>query len=226
MEKSRKMTLAALLAAGMVMLAGASYASAQSTDNAAGAATTEQSGGDGQGAPAAGQRGRHLMAGEVVRFEAGTITVKTLRGEEKNVKVDDSTKYRKDGGEATVDDIKAGEKIAVGLGKKPEEGQDPVAKVVMIGEPPKDGQGGPGGRLNGKKPVVGEVTALNGDTVTIKTAEGDVQVKLPAITAGQRLAVVQGDDGTAKIVMYDPPERPQGQEGQEPPAPEPEGDNA
>jgi len=223
MRKSRKLTLAALLAAGMVMLAGAGYASAQSTDNAADAAAAGQGGGDDQGAPGQGRKGKHLMAGEVVRFEDNTITVKTLKGEERAVKVDDQTKYRKDGTDATVDDVNAGEKIAVGLGKKPEEGQDPVAKVVMIGKPGNEGPGGPGGPLGGKKPIVGEVTALNGDTVTIKTAEGDVQVKLPAITAGQRLAVVQGDDGTAKVVMYDPPERSQGQQDQ-PPAPE--GDNA
>lgn len=224
MKKSRKLTLVALLAAGMVMLAGAGYASAQSSDNAAGAPAVGQGGGNDQGAPGQGRKGKHLMAGEVVRFEDNTIIIKTLKGEEKAVKVDDQTKYRKDGGDATVDDVKAGEKIGVGLGKKPEEGQDPVAKVVMIGNPPANGgPGGPGGPLKGKKPVVGEVTALNGDTVTIKTAEGDVQVKLPAITAGQRLAVVQGDDGTAKVVMYDPPERPQGQQDQ-PPAPE--GDNA
>ncbi|MFA6000983.1 MAG: hypothetical protein WC828_02595 [Thermoleophilia bacterium] len=223
MRKNRKMTLVALLAAGMVMLAGAGYAYAQSSDNMSGTATTGQNGGSDQNAQNPGLKGRHLIGGEVVKFENNTITIKTLKGDEKTVKVDDQTKYRKDGKDATVDDIKAGEKIGVGLGKKPEEGQDPVAKVVMIGDPPKDGQGGPGGPLKGKKPVVGEVTALNGDTVTIKTAEGDVQVKLPAITAGQRLAVVQGEDGTVKAVMYNPPERPQGQQDQAPPA---EGDNA
>ena len=229
MMRTRKTTIVAVLAAVLVMLAGAGYAFAQTSESAAGDATAGQGNADGQGRTLRGELRKHMMAGEVIKVEGTTITIKTLKGEEKSVNVDDQTRYRKDGNDATLADVKTGEKVAVVGGKKPEEGQVPVAKAVLIGKPGNEGPGGPGGPLGGKKPVVGEVTALSGDTVTIKTAEGDVQVKMPVISNGMRIAVVQGDDGTARIVMYDPPERPQGDQGPPPDAGGPEdaeGDNA
>ncbi|MBI5870235.1 MAG: hypothetical protein HZB44_04655 [Actinobacteria bacterium] len=200
MKKSR-MLLVGITAAFLALAIGAGYASAQ--DQPEGQAAT----GEFQGP---GPRRGHLAAGEVVKIEDGTITIKTLKdGTEKSFKVDDQTRYRKDGADATIDDVKVGEKIGVAIGELPEEGQDPVAKAVLIGKP---GAGdGPGrGRLGGT-PTVGTVSSLNGDTLTITTADGDKQVKLPAITSGMRIAVVTAEDGTVRAVMYNPPERPEGE---------------
>jgi hypothetical protein len=203
MKKSR-MLLVAITAAFLALVIGAGYASAQ--DQPEGQAAT----GEFQGP---GPRGRHLAAGEVLSIEGDTITIKTMRsGEEKSFKVDDQTRYRKDGADATIDDVKVGETIGVAIGALPEEGQDPVAKAVLIGKP---GAGdGPRGRLGGT-PTVGNVTAVNGDTITISTTDGDKQVKIPAITTGMRIAVVTAEDGTVHAVMYNPPELPAGE-----PAPE------
>ncbi|MHB8793697.1 MAG: hypothetical protein ACYC6O_10230 [Thermoleophilia bacterium] len=202
MKKSR-MLLVGITAAFLALAMGAGYASAQDQDQEQGQAAS----GEFQGP---GQKGRHLAAGEVVRIEEGTITIKTLRdGEEKTFKVDDETRYRKDGADATIEDVKVGEKVGVAIGPLPDEGQDPVAIAVIIGKPG-NGDGPPGGRPGGK-PVVGNVTAVNGNTLTISTAEGDKQVTLPTITNGMRIGVVTAEDGTVHAVMYNPPERPQGE---------------
>jgi len=209
MRKSR-MFLVGITAAVLAMVIGAGYASAQ--DQVAdkpleqGQAVT----GDFQGRD---HRGGHLAAGEVVSVENGTITIKTLKdGEERSFSVDDETRYRKEGSDATIDDVTVGEKIGIALGEKPEEGQNPVARAVIIGKPG-DGEGGPdggprGGR-EGAKPTVGTVTAVDGNTLTINTAEGDQQVELPAITNGMRIGVMTDADGTVHAVMYNPPERPE-----------------
>ena len=218
----RKVLLVAVLAAFTMFLAAAGYAAAQSGTGGDGGPAVGQESQSGPGAIGRARLGRHLGAGEVVSFEGDTLKIKTLRGEERTVQVNDETKYRKEGNDASRDDVKVGEKVAVLVGQKPEEGQDPVAKAVLIGKPGNEGPGGPGGPLKGSKPIVGNVSALNGDTLTITTADGDKQVKLPAITNGMRIAVVQGEDGTVRAVMYNPPERPQGDQG---PPPE-DGDNA
>lgn len=197
MKKSR-MLLVGITAALLALAMGAGYASAQDQEQGQAAS------GEFQGP---GPKGRHLAAGEVVRIEEGTITIKTLRdGEEKTFKVDDKTRYRKDGADATIEDVKVGEKVGVAIGPPPEEGQDPVAIAVIIGKP-----GNSDGPPGGGKPVVGNVTAVNGNTLTISTAEGDKQVTLPTITNGMRIAVVTAEDGTVHAVLYNPPERPQGE---------------
>ncbi|MHB1324997.1 MAG: hypothetical protein ACYDGS_03325 [Thermoleophilia bacterium] len=191
MIKKRRTIMAAMTAALLALVIGASYAAAQEqTQTTAGQSTQKN----------AGSRGRQLIAGEVVKIENGTITLKTIKdGQEKTVKVDDQTRYRKDGKDASLADVITGEKIGVRLGMKPEDGQDPTAKAVMIGKP---------GNRPGGQPVVGTVSAINGDTVTIATAAGDKQVKLPTITQGMRLGVVTGKDGTVHAVMYNPPDKP------------------
>lgn len=199
MMKKRRTIIAAMTAALLALVIGASYAAAQEQTQTTEGQSTQQK---------AGPRGRHLVGGEVVKVENGTITLKTIKdGQEKTFKVDEQTRYRKDGKDASLADVITGEKIGVMLGKKPEDGSDPTAKAVIIGKP---------GNRPGGKPVVGTVSAINGDTVTIKTAEGDKQVKLPTITQGMKLGVVTGEDGTVHAVMYNPPDKPQG--SQEDPA--------
>lgn len=198
MKKSR-MLIVGITAAFLALAMGAGFASAQ--DQEQGQAATGEFQRPGPG-------GRHLAGGEVVKIEDGTITIKTLRnGEEKSFKVDDQTRYRKDGADATLEDVKVGEMIGVALGELPEEGEDPVAKAVLIGKP---GNVPEGGRRGGT-PVVGTVSSLNGDTLTITTEDGEKQVKLPAITNGMRIAVVTGEDGAVHAVIYNPPERPEGE---------------
>ena len=207
MRKRQRFVIVAIGAVVMALVVGAGFALAEDQAQSQGQ-TQGRAAGD--GFRGRGPLGRHMLAGEVVMVEDNTITVKTLKGgEEKSVKVDDKTRYRKDGNDASLADVTTGEKIGIVVGKKPEEGQDPTAKAVLIGKPDKNGAPGrPGGRLGGK-PVLGTLSAINGDTLTIKTADGDKQVKLPAMNPGMRIAVVTGADGSVQGIMYNPPERPQ-----------------
>ncbi|MHB8923440.1 MAG: hypothetical protein ACYC51_08615 [Thermoleophilia bacterium] len=204
MRKGKRAGIIAALAGAAILVVGVGYAAAQ-TATSADAPQGERVRGDHAGPG----RHRHLVGGEVVKVEGDTITVKTRKGDEKSVKVDDQTKYRKPpDGEATLADVVVGEKVGLMLGKAAD-GEVPVAKAVIIGGP----QGGPG--ADRPKPVVGEVTAVNGNTVTIKAADGsETQVQLPAITTGMRLGVASGTDGTVHGVMYNPPQRPQGDAAQ------------
>lgn len=200
MKKSSKAMLMAAAAAAVALIVGTGVAMAQqATTTTEPAPALEAGAGPG---PGLGRRGpgRHLMAGEVTKVEGNTITLKTLKGEEKSVNVDDATIYRKPpDGQASLADVKAGEKIAVRLGPVTE-GAALLAKAVIIGEPPARGSA-----------VVGDVVAVNGDTLTIKTASGEEkQVQLPTITQGNRIGVMLGPDGAVKGVMYNPPARPDG----------------
>lgn len=224
MKRKHGMVLVSALAMVLVLAAGIGYAFAQEPPQ--GQPQQGQLGPGGPGGPGGrggfmppGQRGR-LLAGEVVKVEDNTITLKTRRGEEKAVKVDDKTRYRKKDGQASLEDVKPGEKVGVRLAKA-EEGAEPTAKLVLIRDPQ-------GGRPH---PTVGEITRIEDDTITINTAEGEKQVKIPALTQGMRVAVVTGEDGTAKVVIYNPPERAEGMPGggqappgeQAPPSPGGEG---
>jgi len=201
MKKSSKAMLMAAAAAAVALIIGTGVAMAQQATTTT-ESTAALDAGAGPGMPGMGRPGpgRHLMAGEVTKVEGNTITLKTLKGEEKSVKVDDATIYRKPpDGQATLADVKVGEKIAVRLGQVTD-GADLLAKAVIIGEPPARGTA-----------VVGDVVAVNGDTLTIKTASGEEkQVQLPAITQGNRVGVMLGPDGSVKGVMYNPPVRPDG----------------
>lgn len=189
-------------ALALVLLFGIGYAVAQEAP----AAPPGENRPDG---PPPGQQGR-LMGGEVVKVENDVITIKTRRGEEKAVKVDDKTKYRTRDGEATLADVKAGEKAGIRLAQG-QDGEQLLAKQVLIGEPE-----GAGER---PRPVVGEVVRIEGDTVTISTPEGEKQVKLPQLTEGMRIGVITGEDGSVRSVLYNPPEPPAGQPAGEPAPP-------
>src|SRR3990167_3349145 len=142
-ESKHRWVLVAGLAVALVLLAGFGYAFAQEQPQAApqGQAQEGQFGPGGPGGGPGGGRGMppglrgKMMGGEVVKVEDNTITLKTRSGEEKSVKVDENTKYRKKDGDASLDDVKPGEKIGVRLAKV-EEGSEPTAKAVIIGEPP------------------------------------------------------------------------------------------
>jgi len=145
-----------------------------------------------------------MVGGEVTAVDGDTITLKTLRGNERSVTVNDETIYRKEGGEASLSDVTPGEKVGIKLVARPEEGENGVAEVVFIGRP--DHQR--------PKPTVGEVTAVDGDTVTIATGDGEQQFTIPSIEVGSRLGVAADEDGNVKALMYDPPERPPAPDGE------------
>lgn len=188
--------MAAVMAAMLALVAGAGYAFAQDPGG-----QNQVQGQNATPGPGGRMTGRHLAGGVVVKVEGNTITIKTLKtGEEKAVKVDDQTKYRKDGKDASLADVTAGEKIGILIGKKPAEGEDPLAKAIIIGKPGTDRQ----------PPAVGTVGSVNGDKVTVQTAQGDKEVTVPAITQGMRIAVITAPDGTVRGVLYNPPEKPQG----------------
>jgi len=195
--------MAAVMALILAVAAGVGYAEDQ--DPAAPAD---------QGFPGGPHMGRglarHTIGGEVVKVEDNTVTVKlVLTGDEIAVKVDDQTKYRKDGNDATLADVQPGVKAAFIIREIPADGEDPLANAVIIGEPGEPGQH----MRDGRQGVVGTVSAINGDTVTIQTADGEKQVKLPAVTQGMRIGVVVDADGTVHGVMYNPPEIGQGAQG-------------
>lgn len=201
MRAKKKIVVVAAVAAAMALALGASFALAQEAPPAGQPEGQPGSGGPESGPPP-GQRDK-LLGGEVVKVENDVITIKTRRGEEKAVKVDDKTRYRSRDGEATLADVKAGEKIGVRLAQG-QNGGELLAKLVLIGEPE-----GAGER---PRPVVGEIVRIEGDTVTISTPEGEKQVQLPALTVGMRIGVLTGEDGSVRSVLYNPPERPEGQE--------------
>lgn len=205
--------LIAALAAVAALVIGTSVAMARQSTTAVDA---QYGPGPGQGhGPGRPGPGKHMMAGEVTKIDGSTITLKTLKGEEKSVQVDGNTKYRKPpDGQASLADVKVGEKIGVMLDPA---SQDPnlLAKAIMIGEPPARGSA-----------VVGDVVSVNGDTLTIKTAGGaEKQVQLPAITQGSRVGVQLGPDGAVRGVMYNPPQRPQGAPDGQGNPPEPSADD-
>ncbi len=194
MKAKHKIALVAVLAAAMVLVVGIGYAVAQS----GGSTTATTTGGAGQQGPKFINRGKRgpLVAGQVVKVENNTITIKTRKHGDKSVKVDDQTKYTKVGGKATLADVKPGEAAGILL-KRPVDKNNLMARAVMIGRP-----GGCGQR------VAGQVTAVSGDTVTIHTARGDKQVKIPPITNGERIGVEMGPNGQVRGIMYNLPAKP------------------
>lgn len=209
MKGRKKLAVMATMLLVGVMAIGAGIAAAQSPDSEAPAVEGANQlgpgdhmgpGGPGGFGPGRGHRGAMgaMAGGEVVSVDGETITLNTLRGEETTVKVNGDTIYRNSDGDASLAAVVAGEKIGVVLTEKPAEGEDAVAKVVMIGAPD---------RMQ-HKPAVGEVTAVDGNNVTINTPDGEQQFTIPAIEVGSRLGVAADEDGNVKGLMYDPPERP------------------
>ncbi len=204
MKKSHKTIVALALSLAVVLALGVGLASAQAPDEAAPPAEGEcTAGGGGHGGPG-GPGGRGIgggglmVGGEVVSVDGDTITLTTPRGEEQRVKVTEETVYRKKDGDASLVDVVPGERIGVKLTAVPEEGKDAVAETVMIGEP--------GGMRH--RPTVGEVTAVDGNNVTIATEDGEQTFTLPSVETGQRLGIAADEDGNVRALMYDPPERP------------------
>lgn len=201
--KQRNRYLMVALAAALVTLAvSAGFALAQ--DDAAPAdenAAWGPRGGHGPGDFAERGEMRDLMVGgEVVSVSDTGITLKTIRsGEEVTVAINGDTVYRSRDGEAALSDVVPGEHVGIRLTEPKAEGVEMVAEAVMIDPPHR------GGRHH---PVIGEVTAVDGDKVTLNTADGEKQFTIPGISEGMTLGVAADEDGNVKGVMYDPPPRP------------------
>jgi hypothetical protein len=192
--KKRNILILGMLAAVLALGLGAAVALAESSD-------------DGPAAPADWRPGpgpglRHdLLGGEVVKVDGNAITIKKQSGEEKTVTVNDQTRYRKPpDGEASLADVKAGEKVGIRLDREAE-GDQLVARAVIVGEPPQDG-------VHRGRPMIGEVTAVDGDTLTISTPDGDKQIKIPPVEVGSRVGVINAPDGTVRGMLFNVPDRP------------------
>lgn len=224
MKREHKMAMAALAAVAVLTL-GVGYAYAQTgettTDAQQGSTSTTTTGATNTGNATTTQTApcpdrRHLVAGEVVKVEDNVITVKTAAGEEKTAKVDDKTVYRKDGADATLADVQPGAQTGIKL-YEPSEGDEQTAKAVMIGTAEGRGPGwGRGRGMHGRGlDTAGEVTAVDGDKVTVKNADGsEKQYQIPGITQGNRIGVIVGPDGAVRGVIYDPPQTSQATDNQ------------
>ena len=202
MRKSYKLSIVVVLSLAVVLALGAGLAVAQSATGDQAAPAEQAMGPGGHGGPggpgqAGGRRGL-MKGGEVVSVDGDTVTLKTRGGEEESFTVNEETIYRTRDGEGSLADVVPGERIGVKFVSRPEEGQEGVAAVVLIGQP---------GR-HGNRPVVGEVTAVDGNTVTINTGDGEQQFTIPSIEVGSRLGIAADNDGNVKGLMYDPPQRP------------------
>jgi hypothetical protein len=193
MKNKHRLLIVAALAAVLMLVVGIGLALAQS-----GGTSTQPAPGQTQG-HGPGFRGRakgRMIGGSVTRVENNTITLKAAAGGEKTVKVDDATRYVKPGGKATLADVKPGERVRILL-KQPASSGDLTARVVRIGKP--------GAR---RKAMVGNITSINGNTVTIHTANGDKQFTAPQLQQGERVGVMTGPDGSVSGIIYNPPHKP------------------
>lgn len=207
MKRSHKTILALALVLTVALAVGTGLAMAQTDDSTTGDSGSAQGAwgpGDcesgGLGGPGHFGRPGLMVGGDVVSVEGDIINLSTPSGSEKQVQVDANTSYRKDGAEASLSDVVAGERIGVALTEQPEEGETPLAKTVIIGAPDRPHM----------QRSVGDVTAVDGNNVTINTADGERQFTLPQIQVGSRLGVAEDGDGNVKGLMYDPPDWSQG----------------
>ncbi len=196
-------------AAALVLIIGVSVALAQGsgTQSTTPGQTQTTHGRPGpKGCRRGAWRGRGPGAvGQVTKVENNTITIKTAKGDEKSFSVNDQTKYlKRGGGQASLNDVTVGSEVAIRAAKPADSNGNPTAKAVLIGIPK------PGER------IVGQVSSVNGDSVTIQTPNGDKQVTIPGLTNGEKIGVVLGPDGSVRGLMYNVPQRPAGQGGPQP----------
>lgn len=195
--------VAAVVAVGAaVVLGGGSDGS--SSSGAAPAAANGGSGAAGYGGqfPGGGDFRAMGAAGTVTAIDGGTLSVEGQDGAETTVKATDDTTVTKtsDGelgdlavgdnvlvvGETDGDAVAAqsitdngDQELSLGGrpgapdGQAPPEGQMPNGSVPDGQAPPDGGQGFPGGGPGGM-PTAGEITKIDGETITIKTVDGSV----------------------------------------------------
>lgn len=127
----------------------------------------------------------HGVGGRIAAIEGSTITLESFRGESAKVKITSSTRFVKDGNEATLADFKVGDRVFV----TGEQDKDGVWSAQVFGQR----AGGPGGRMgmaqakpedNGKTYILGELTKIDGTRLTVRKPDHSEQV-------------IEVDDGTS-----------------------------
>ncbi len=199
MKKGHKIALVAVVSAVLVLAVGIGLAVAQSNGGQPQSETQTQAGpGGGPGVRGMRFKGR-MIAGQVTKVDKNSISLKTHSGQDRMVQVNGQTRYVKKGGNSSLSDVKAGEKVAIMLDGNSGPGKL-IAKVVLIGAP-----------FGAKHPpLAGQITAINGNKVTIHTANGDKTVTIPSLSVGMKIGVMTGPDGSARGVIFNPPAKPAG----------------
>lgn len=104
---------------------------------------------------------RFRLAGEVLEVEGTTLTLETRGGRQPVLRTDDETVFRIPGVEEPgLDDVQVGDRVLVAAAT-----QDGDLYAAQVAVPPE-----------GMERVVGEVTEIAGQTLTVETPRGEVQV--------------------------------------------------
>jgi hypothetical protein len=204
MNEKKKYFIVALAAAVLTLMVSAGLALAQ--DETATVEDADAIGArDGHGPGGFAEKGENrdqMVGGEVVSVSDTAITLTTKASDEEvAVTINGDTAYfsKEKADEAALADVVPGEHVGIWLTEARAEGVEMVAGKVMIGAPHR-----------GDKPHadIGAVTAIDGNNVTISTADGEKQFTIPTIEAGMELGVAADEEGNVKAVIYDPPEKP------------------
>ena len=153
---------------------------------------------------------RFRLAGEVLEVEGTTLTLETRGGRQPALRTDDETVFRIPGVEAPgLDDVQVGDRVLVAA-----ETRDGELYAAQVAVPPE-----------GMERVIGGVTEIDGQTLTVETPRGEIQVltddatifrvpdvgqaTLEAVEAGDRIACAGRQEGSttfaARIVQVRPP---------------------
>lgn len=228
--------VAAVLAVGAGYVLGSGGGDDTTTEAAAAVASEDQASGDVPVGPGGAQFGPGA-GGTIASVDGDTLTVEGEDGSTTTVRVGDDTVVREtvDG---SVDDLAEGDSVLV-LGEADDDGNVTAATVVDNGDtelalgggggfpgggtPPEGGDFTPpdgatrpdGGFGGGGLPTSGQVTAVDGDTLTVETADGEsVTVTLTddtTVSVTQELSVddleagdtvrVQGEAGDDDVLV-------------------------
>ena len=133
--------------------------------------------GDGQAGPAGMQGGPSGTTGTVESIGDGTLTVATDAGESVEVTTTDETEVSiSESGSA--DDVDEGDTVMV-IGQSGDDGAVTAERVIeRSGDQGEDGDDGARGGPDGRGPVEGEVSSVDGDSFVVSTDAGDVTVTM------------------------------------------------
>lgn len=111
--------------------------------------------------------------GTITAIEGDTITIKTMDGKQATVKVTPETRYRRDRQEAKLSDFKVGDVVMVR--GEPSGENTWTAQGVMSNQNMAQGMMMMREEM-GKKIIAGEVTKIDGTSLTINRPDGQTQV--------------------------------------------------
>jgi hypothetical protein len=170
---SAALVAVAMLAVGSTFAPTRTLAGSDSTDGTTG--TVEGLSGFG-GGPGFGGRGGHLFGGiSVTAISGNDISLETEDGWTRTITVDDETEYSKSGDEITLADLAVGDRI--GFRQTLEDDGTWTIDAIAVIQPH----------------VGGEVTAVDGSTVTVEGRDGTTST---ITVTGDTTYQVNGDDAT------------------------------